>query len=123
MKCFTHRDTDAVAVCKQCGKAVCENCMVVGATGISCRGACAEQVGGVPGAAAPVISRRRKILQLSAAFLALIACVFLYLALREALDFDPEVPGASPVTYLFWAAFLFFQAGFSFWMSRLSLGR
>jgi hypothetical protein len=112
MKCFTHRETEAVGVCRHCGKALCEDCMVVGPTGISCQG-CAVR------ARAPLTSRRRRVLQMVAAVLALLGCGFLYLGARAALDFDPEIPGASPITFLFWAAFLFFQASFSYWMSRL----
>jgi hypothetical protein len=44
MKCFTHRDTDAVALCQNCGKGLCGACAVASGDGMSCAGACAEKV-------------------------------------------------------------------------------
>jgi hypothetical protein len=44
MKCFRHPDVDAVALCKQCCKALCAACAVEGQGGISCSGTCAEKV-------------------------------------------------------------------------------
>ncbi len=44
MKCFQHRDLDAVAVCKHCAKGLCSACAAEGQGGISCGGACAEEV-------------------------------------------------------------------------------
>ena len=44
MKCFRHPDVDAVALCKQCCKALCASCAVEGQGGISCHGTCAEEV-------------------------------------------------------------------------------
>jgi hypothetical protein len=44
MKCFRHPDVDAVALCKQCCKALCAACAVEGQGGTSCGGNCAEEV-------------------------------------------------------------------------------
>ena len=40
MKCFNHRELDAIAVCKHCGKAVCSQCLADTGGGIACRGDC-----------------------------------------------------------------------------------
>ena len=48
MKCFNHNDTDGVGVCRICGKALCKDCAVPGAMGITCKGDCeksAKQMG------------------------------------------------------------------------------
>jgi hypothetical protein len=34
MKCFVHRDSDAVAVCRSCGRALCPEC--ISEVGLSC---------------------------------------------------------------------------------------
>ncbi|MBI1750336.1 MAG: hypothetical protein HY234_00610 [Acidobacteria bacterium] len=44
MKCFNHRDQDAIAICKHCGKGLCQQCVVETAGGASCRGNCEENV-------------------------------------------------------------------------------
>lgn len=42
MKCFTHNNEEAVAVCKACGKALCHDCMEISANGVSCKGECQD---------------------------------------------------------------------------------
>jgi hypothetical protein len=44
MKCFNHRDQDAVALCKQCGKGLCQHCLVESSAGTSCHGKCEEDL-------------------------------------------------------------------------------
>ena len=42
MKCFTHQEIEAVAVCKACGKAVCNECAIESENGISCQQSCSN---------------------------------------------------------------------------------
>ena len=44
MKCFTHYDKDAVAVCKICLKGVCPSCAQTFSHGVSCPGTCADEM-------------------------------------------------------------------------------
>ena len=44
MKCFNHRNADAIAICKHCQKGICEDCSTIVGTSISCKGACEEEV-------------------------------------------------------------------------------
>lgn len=45
MKCFTHDDTYAVAICANCGKALCKNCnTLISENKIVCGKTCADQV-------------------------------------------------------------------------------
>ena len=44
MKCFYHEGIDAVAVCKNCSKALCRGCAVDVGNGMACRNACEPQV-------------------------------------------------------------------------------
>lgn len=44
MKCFNHAAADAVAICKNCNKAICHTCAVDVGNGISCRGSCEDEV-------------------------------------------------------------------------------
>jgi multisubunit Na+/H+ antiporter MnhB subunit len=40
MRCFVHRDVEAVGTCRGCSKGVCAECVVDLGHSISCRGAC-----------------------------------------------------------------------------------
>lgn len=40
MKCYQHRSTDAIGVCKSCGKAICGDCAVDLGFAITCPGNC-----------------------------------------------------------------------------------
>jgi len=44
VKCFVHKDIDAVAACKHCVKGLCHECVVVSEGGCSCGGTCADEV-------------------------------------------------------------------------------
>jgi hypothetical protein len=40
MKCFNHRELDAIAVCKHCGRALCAGCVVESSGMSACKGRC-----------------------------------------------------------------------------------
>ncbi len=42
MKCFNHRDRDAIGICKVCGKGLCQECLVEIPKGIACKDTCME---------------------------------------------------------------------------------
>jgi len=44
MKCFNHDAADAVAICKNCNKAICRGCAVDVGNGIACAGSCEQEV-------------------------------------------------------------------------------
>lgn len=44
MRCFYHRDLDAVAACKSCGRGLCPDCASDVGNGLACRDRCEEQV-------------------------------------------------------------------------------
>lgn len=44
MKCFNHETAEAVAICKNCNKALCHACAVDVGNGVACRGACEQEV-------------------------------------------------------------------------------
>jgi hypothetical protein len=44
MKCFNHEGADAVAICKNCNKALCHACTVDVGNGLSCVGPCEQEV-------------------------------------------------------------------------------
>jgi hypothetical protein len=44
MKCYTHHPTDAVAVCRSCGRALCPECVVEIETVCACKNRCEQQV-------------------------------------------------------------------------------
>ena len=47
MKCFTHGQADAVAVCRSCGRALCHECSADVDGKCACAGRCEERVRGV----------------------------------------------------------------------------
>jgi hypothetical protein len=44
MRCFYHRDLDAVASCKNCGRGLCPDCSADVGNGLACRGRCEAEV-------------------------------------------------------------------------------
>ena len=44
MRCYEHRDEDAIGVCKSCGKAACPDCSEDTGHGIACSAACAGEL-------------------------------------------------------------------------------
>jgi hypothetical protein len=44
MNCFEHRGSDAVALCRACGKGLCRECIESGPAGVSCKGSCLERL-------------------------------------------------------------------------------
>jgi hypothetical protein len=46
MKCFYHPQTDAVAICKNCGKGLCAECVSDVGHGAACKGKCESEVQG-----------------------------------------------------------------------------
>jgi predicted nucleic acid-binding Zn ribbon protein len=44
MICYTHRDKQAVALCKNCYKAVCEECAIPDDNGFTCSEKCHQEI-------------------------------------------------------------------------------
>ena len=44
MKCFTHRGSDAVAVCRSCGRALCPDCIAEVGLSCACKNRCESDV-------------------------------------------------------------------------------
>lgn len=44
MKCFNHRELDAIAVCKHCGRALCFGCLAEVGGVAACKGRCESDV-------------------------------------------------------------------------------
>jgi hypothetical protein len=44
VKCYNHHDKEAVAICKNCHKALCDGCAADVENGIACRNSCEERV-------------------------------------------------------------------------------
>jgi hypothetical protein len=44
MKCYNHNQADAVAICKNCNKTLCQNCLTEIEDGIACKSTCVEKV-------------------------------------------------------------------------------
>jgi len=44
MKCFHHRDSDAIGTCKACSKGLCSICASDVGNGLACRDQCEDQV-------------------------------------------------------------------------------
>ena len=44
MRCYEHRDEDAIGVCKSCGKAACPDCSEDTGQGVGCSPDCAAEI-------------------------------------------------------------------------------
>ena len=83
MKCFNHETTDAVAICKNCNKAICHACAVDVGNGIACRGSCEDEVRAVNALIQRNKSTSQKTsyaYQRNAIICALLGAVFAYLS-------------------------------------------
>jgi hypothetical protein len=45
MKCFNHHQADALGICKNCNKGICQECLTELKNGIACTATCVEEVG------------------------------------------------------------------------------
>ena len=44
MKCANHLEKEAVAICRACGKAICQDCWLESENGIACQQSCAKSL-------------------------------------------------------------------------------
>jgi hypothetical protein len=44
MKCFTHRESDAIAICRSCGRALCPDCIAEVGRSCACKNRCESDV-------------------------------------------------------------------------------
>jgi hypothetical protein len=47
MKCYNHSEREAVAICRACGKAVCQECGLETENGFACQQSCAKSLSGI----------------------------------------------------------------------------
>lgn len=119
MKCFNHEGADAVAICKNCNKGLCHACAVDVGNGVSCAGACEQEVAALN----ELIRRNRTAAQRTsyayrrnAIVCILLAMIFIYLSV-DAFQSNRSpllvVTAGSAVVFLL-AAFFNYSAGQKF---------
>jgi hypothetical protein len=96
MNCFNHQNVNAVALCKNCSKGICRECIEEFENGVACKETCVEQAKGIT----RLIAKNVK-------------CNSKYDA-----DYSKITLGSATFTFLFGSAFLLF--GF-FSQSRVQL--
>lgn len=116
MECFNHHGVAAVAVCKNCGRGVCEDCAADVGNGIACRGACegrvieANEVQEISKKIArrseAILMRSRKTYAAQATMMAAIGLVPILLGLL----YLNQNPGFGAVLIVFGTVFLFYAA-------------
>jgi hypothetical protein len=86
MKCFNHEGVDAVAICKNCNKALCRACATDVGNGVACKGVCEQEVIALN----ELIRRNRTAAQRTgyayhrnAIVCALLALIFVYLSVEN----------------------------------------
>ncbi|HEX8185357.1 MAG TPA: hypothetical protein VF747_11410 [Blastocatellia bacterium] len=84
MKCYNHDAADAVAICKNCNKALCRVCAADVGNGIACRNSCEQEVISLN----ELVKRNKTVsqktsyaYQRNAVISLLLALVFIYLSL------------------------------------------
>ena len=123
MKCYNHEDADAVAICKNCNKALCHRCATDVGNGVACAGSCEDEVRALN----ELILRNRTASQRTgyayhrnAIVCVLLAFIFVYLSV------DAYQSGRSPLLVVtagsalifFMAAFFNYSAGQKFMRGR-----
>ena len=108
MKCFNHHESDAVAICKNCHKALCGPCAVDVGNGIACRNGCEERVvalNALQRKGENAIRRSSRSMYGLAGFLLLLGVIFL---VNVATDTGGLRTFDISLTAVFWAAAVFF---------------
>ena len=59
MKCFYHPQTDAIGICKNCNKGLCQECAVDIGNGIACKARCEAEVRAIN----EIVSRNKTVYQ------------------------------------------------------------
>lgn len=91
MKCYQHRETEAVGVCKTCGKAVCPDCTVDQGFALTCQGECetiARANHQLNTNAIAMYSSQKKNRYVGALFFLLLGSLFIIFGLGESFSFN-----------------------------------
>jgi Flp pilus assembly protein TadB len=112
MRCFYHRDVDAVATCKSCGRGLCPDCANDVGNGLACRDRCEAEVRSLN----RVIERNKTAYEKTsgayvrtAAFYGVVGLVFLTGAVVDWRGFAYVLYPASAI--FFFSAWLHFATG------------
>lgn len=86
MKCYQHRSTDAIGVCKSCGKAICGDCAVDLGFAVTCPGNC-EKISSINhqlnSNAVAIYTEQKKNKFIAPAFFTILGLVFLIFGFIE----------------------------------------
>lgn len=93
MNCFRHRHTDAIAVCRSCGRAVCDRCCEESGTEVVCGHTCRQE--------------RERSYQLDA-------------RLRQTFGVGARPPMPASVSAYFFFGLILLLTGVYFWFDRQS---
>ena len=98
MKCYIHRDHDAVAICRACARAICPDCVAEVGLSCSCKNRCEKEVAALN---AMIVRDRalHKYLTISSLFIGLAGLVFLLWGLILNYDLLPISMGGM---FLLW---------------------
>jgi len=123
MRCFNHEDADAVAICKNCNKALCHACTADVGNGVACSGSCEDEVRALN----ELIRRNRTASQRTgyayhrnAVVCVLLAFIFVYLSVDAYQSGRSSllVVTAGSALIFFLAAFFNYSAGQKFMRGR-----
>jgi len=122
MKCFNHPTTDAVALCKSCGRAICPECVTEVGLSCSCRNRCESDVGMLN----ELVERARTSYQKTSAayfrvglFASMMGAVFVLVGVLIVLGGTGVEWGA----FLLVLGLLFVGMGISYFVSGKSIGQ
>lgn len=109
MRCYTHRSSEGIGICKSCGKGLCELCAVDQGFALTCKGACedlAKATHGLNTKAIAVYAEQRKSRYFGPAFFSVFGVVSLVFGLIDGVNFNYLV--MMGLSFLFFGVLLFF---------------
>ena len=112
MRCFQHRETEAVGLCRACGRGACPDCAAEVEGGLACRGRCEDEVQATYG----FLRRNRMSVGVHVWYLRYRATLFLFVASVAVVAALGSHPGREGE----WVLFLL--GGCFFLMSLLTVG-
>lgn len=84
MKCFTHKESEAIGICMNCGKGVCQSCVVISDSGrLACSKACADGLANILAIGRESIEKTARSNFVSAVFLWVIGAILLLFGIYE----------------------------------------
>jgi hypothetical protein len=103
MKCYYHKDSDAVGLCKACSKGICHECAADVGGGLACQATCTEVVRSINALVAASTTKVAQQLRGSYFWAALLLILGILFVIGPVLSGRPMLPFTTAAGFVFCA--------------------